>query len=426
MACVVVAGAGLAGLACAWRLQRAGHEVEVLERAPALAGRHERYGFVLDDEPPLPGEATADLERMLEPLRRASALRPLARRDTAVVSGGQLQPQTSPAELLGSRRFSPRSWLALASGVRRRRPGGRRADESLAEFTRREFGGEVLEAAVAPWCEGGVGCTPEQISRDFALALLRDQIRPGPWFSLVGGAAALREALAGEVPVRWGCELLALESQSDGVRMRVRSGAREHRIFGDAAVIALPAGAVPRVCPKLSPGEAGFFANRVELPGVTVFLMLDRPPRSLRTHRVLVPRSLNLTVGSVTSQHHRSGATPDGAGLLAVRLASRQVSTLSGEPDALVVDAVLASLARTPIGRLDVQATAVLRRTRAHPVFPVGHAMSLARFNGRLDPSPRLSFAGDYLVKPGVAGKIASGMRAATRIAQELSGVEAP
>ena len=32
MASIVVAGGGLAGLACAWKLRRAGHEVEVLER----------------------------------------------------------------------------------------------------------------------------------------------------------------------------------------------------------------------------------------------------------------------------------------------------------------------------------------------------------------------------------------------------------
>ena len=37
MASVIVVGGGLAGLACAWKLQRAGHEVELLERRRAPA-----------------------------------------------------------------------------------------------------------------------------------------------------------------------------------------------------------------------------------------------------------------------------------------------------------------------------------------------------------------------------------------------------
>ncbi len=39
MASIVVVGGGLAGLVCATRLRRAGHEVEVLEAAPSVGGR---------------------------------------------------------------------------------------------------------------------------------------------------------------------------------------------------------------------------------------------------------------------------------------------------------------------------------------------------------------------------------------------------
>ncbi|MEZ4292673.1 MAG: NAD(P)-binding protein [Myxococcota bacterium] len=38
-ASVVVVGGGLAGLVCGTRLRRAGHEVELLEAAPAVGGR---------------------------------------------------------------------------------------------------------------------------------------------------------------------------------------------------------------------------------------------------------------------------------------------------------------------------------------------------------------------------------------------------
>ena len=54
VASVVVVGGGLAGLVCAWRLRRAGHDVEVLESAcePGGSARsEERLGFRLDRRP---------------------------------------------------------------------------------------------------------------------------------------------------------------------------------------------------------------------------------------------------------------------------------------------------------------------------------------------------------------------------------------
>ena len=39
MASIVVVGGGVAGLTCAWRLVRAGHDVEVLESETTVGGR---------------------------------------------------------------------------------------------------------------------------------------------------------------------------------------------------------------------------------------------------------------------------------------------------------------------------------------------------------------------------------------------------
>ena len=48
---VIVVGAGLAGLSCAWKLRRSGHEVEVLEARSRPGGRTQseiREGFTLE------------------------------------------------------------------------------------------------------------------------------------------------------------------------------------------------------------------------------------------------------------------------------------------------------------------------------------------------------------------------------------------
>ena len=52
-----------------------------------------------------------------------------------------------------------------------------------------------------------------------------------------------------------------------------------------------------------------------------------------------------------------------------------------------------------------------------YPIFYPGYLSSLVRFGRRIDRSPRLSFAGDYLIGPGVESALTSGMRAAAEIA---------
>ena len=64
---IVVVGAGFAGLSCAWKLRRAGHEVEVLEARLLPGGRTRseiRDGFTLESET----QAQVDLLPFLLPL----------------------------------------------------------------------------------------------------------------------------------------------------------------------------------------------------------------------------------------------------------------------------------------------------------------------------------------------------------------------
>ena len=86
------------------------------------------------------------------------------------------------------------------------------------------------------------------------------------------------------------------------------------------------------------------------------------------------------------------------------------------EIGALVVD----QIAGTPIGSLAPRDCVVHRWPAMLPQFGVGYLPHLARFFSRLDRSPRLAFAGDYLVGPTVEAAIASGTRAAAEIARSL------
>ncbi len=114
------------------------------------------------------------------------------------------------------------------------------------------------------------------------------------------------------------------------------------------------------------------------------------------------------------------GAVPAGAGLLVAQLSDVAVEHCLRASDAEVVESALERLARTPLGRLTPARAVVIRRAEWLPRFSRGYLVRLAGFAERLERSPRLAFAGDYLVAPSLEGAVTSGLRAASQVVHDL------
>jgi oxygen-dependent protoporphyrinogen oxidase len=102
-------------------------------------------------------------------------------------------------------------------------------------------------------------------------------------------------------------------------------------------------------------------------------------------------------------------------------LTETAAARLAGAPDDAWVDCALDTLAATPVGRLAIRGAVVHRWDPMLPQFRAGYLPALAAFLARADRSPRLAFAGDYLVGPYTEAALTSGMRAANAAAQTLS-----
>ena len=63
---------------------------------------------------------------------------------------------------------------------------------------------------------------------------------------------------------------------------------------------------------------------------------------------------------------------------------------------------------------------AVARHPDAWPLFEADDVRRLARFLQRFERSPRIAFAGDYLMAPSADGALASGLRAAAELEATL------
>ena len=434
MASVVVVGAGLAGLCCAFRLARAGHEVEVLERESEPGGSARCDGSAAVALPGRSGLALrgdANLDALCAALGLGSALEPLPAPALGILREGRIAAcdARSPARLLASAPLGASARArALGLGLElarlralldpahpeRAAPLDARAAPARL---RRLAGEEAWRWLVAPALAAATGADPEALSEAAALLALR-RLAAGPApRRLVPGPHALAAALAARVAVRSGCAVVRVETETDGARVRYERDGRARSVLADAVVLAIPAALVPALCPKLAPEERGFFESALEQTQISVDLVLDHPP-PLRP-----PPLLWLPPAECTGLAHAAfdaAAVPGAPGLLAVALDRASARELADAPDALVVAHALDALARTPLGRLEVAHARVRRRARAATGLAPGGLRRLAAFAARIERSPRLVFAGEPGTAPGLEAPITAGARAATEVARAL------
>ncbi len=214
--------------------------------------------------------------------------------------------------------------------------------------------------------------------------------------------------------------MFSVETEPGGARVRYRSGrGREGPFLADAVVVALPGPIVPTLCAQLTGDERSFFETVRDAPGISVNLALDEIPRDL-PFATGFARGEGLGLRAIFLSHLEPGAAPEGTKLLTVTLADSATRRLAQVKDEEIAGFTLDALAKTPLGRLSAHESVVHRWQYARPVFPRGALSRLEHFGVRIARSPRLAFAGDYLVGPTVEGALTSGMQAASRVVQSL------
>lgn len=438
MAAIVVVGGGLAGLTCAYRLTRSGHDVEVLESESIPGGRvrSERRGaFLIERGAQFIADGYSNLHGLARGLRLAGDIGPAGRVDDAVLRRGRFQavgssgllafarsPLLSPRAKLGLSRLLIELWRQRASLDPLRPEAALALDgEDMASFLLRTVGAEARDYLIGPAISSTFDSEIEDLSAAFLLLAARLAIGGHRVQYLKGGLGRLTGALANRVSLRTGCRVFAVESETNGVRVRYRAGERERTVVADAAVVAVPGPLVRQLCVKLTPTEAGFFEAVEYARGIIVHLMLESPPAALGSHfGVAFPRSSGLELYGLAVDHHKPGVVPSGAGLVNVALRDTAVDRMWESGDDAVSQLVLEELARTPLGRLSPLQSVVVRWPLMLPRFHPGYLSLLARFLRRSDRSPRLAFAGDYLIGPHSEAAVTSGMRAVSEVVASI------
>jgi oxygen-dependent protoporphyrinogen oxidase len=298
---VVVVGAGLSGLAVAFRLRQTlpGVHLTILEgrdRPGGTVWTDHRDGFrvetgpngFLDNKP-----GAVRLCRDLGIDNRLITASEGSRRNRFVFLRDRLHRlPSSPPGILTTPLLSAGGKLALLREPLRRKPAGAPADESVAAFARRRFGREATDVFMDALVTGIYAGDPEALSvracfprlaqfEDEAGSVLRGFLRsakqkkrdaaargekPAPTraWSFREGLRALVEALAGRVGVTTGVRVTRVERAGAGWAVR---GEGRDAWESDAVVLACPAyeqaAAVADLDPALAADLAAILYNRV-------------------------------------------------------------------------------------------------------------------------------------------------------------------
>src|SRR6202795_2751625 len=172
---VAVIGAGISGLACAYRLQQLGLDVTVFEANDCAGGMIdsvEKDGFLFEAGPQS-FQGTPELLELIRELGLEAQLQkadPRAPRYVLLHSHLRKIPM-SPQALLASTLLNPVSrWKIASEPFKKSQPPTE--EESVAAFVRRKFGNEILEYLVAPFVSGVYAGDPEKLSLKAAFPTL--------------------------------------------------------------------------------------------------------------------------------------------------------------------------------------------------------------------------------------------------------------
>lgn len=435
---MIVVGAGIAGLAAAFRLQQAGVQVLVLESADHVGGRMwtiERDGFRIDTGAMM---LSTNYPEMVALAREAGLGGEIVRSSNLIgyLRDGRVHRMrtTSAIDSFRGTLLTPRDkLLMLRMGFDLARYW-RRLDtydlarsvpldsESTDAYARRlGFSDGAREHFLGPTAMSlSFGDANELSKVGFLWALKR--VFGGGFFSSANGVGFLAAGLERTLPVRLGARVTQVLEGADGVHVSWREADGAHTATAAAVVIALPGPSVGPIYPQLGAERAALLGRVGYARSLHVHFALTRPgaePAAM----VYTSPGRHGGLGLTFFEHNKApGRVPAGMGLISTYWHERWSEANWHLDDEVVIELAQAAVAGAFPGALDHVAFALVTRVRDCVVInDPGLCATQAKLAALCHPSDRVQLAGDYFSCSSTNTSLCLGERAARRLIAALA-----
>jgi oxygen-dependent protoporphyrinogen oxidase len=472
---VVVIGAGIAGLVCAYRLKSLGVDVLLIESSNRIGGvmLSEMIDGYLIERGPNSSQGTEELMALIEELGLMDEMVEGDPKAPAYVYfNGQLHAVPS-----GAGAFIKSGLLSIGGKLRIFGEPfiGKRTssdEESILSFARRRIGREAAERMVAPFISGIYAGDAEKISVQAAFprlwnleatygGLIRGSIakarearrakkaastvldKAAPTrrrlVSFKHGMGVLPHTLAVKIgedlitgiadsTSRDGAQAVSLRRDapkpSSGFIVEFNHAGNPQRVTADQLIIATPAKAAASIIDSLSPELNQLLDGIYYPPLAIIYLAYDiagvRTP--LDGFGFLVPPSEGMNIlGCVWNSSLFAGRAPQGKALLTVFVGGARKPETARLPDAELVSLVHAEMQKVLDITGEPTVVGITRWQRAIPQYNIGHRDRVQRIEALLKESPGLHLIGNYLHGVSTGDVIKEADRVAREVNQALA-----
>ncbi len=434
----VVIGGGVSGLATAWYLRKAGRDVRLLEKNPAVGGcmrTLRQDGFLLEQGPfnvlvrdPAFEQLLGDLGDDIE----VEAAGPDAKMRYLYLGGGLVSLPSGPASLITSRFLSASGKMRLlAEPICARRP--KSDDPTIGEFATRHFGAEFAQNVLGALITGVFGgdvdrlslkaCFPSiaRLDREHRSLFLhglsvpfrrigKPKKPPRRWKGLinfVGGLGAVSDAIARGLgdAVSTNCEVTSVERCGDGYSVAYSASGVSQSFDTRHLVLATPIGQAIGLLETMADEPAGKIAESLasveSVPLVILNLGFRRDDigHDLKGFGFLVPpkeEGLSFLGVLWASSIFPSHAPPD-RHLLRVFVGGAKRPELAHKNDDELVALAMDELRDLLELRGDPVLVNSCRHANAVPQYYPGHTEIVRCIRAQLSSIPNLHLVGNYL-----------------------------
>ena len=422
---VIIIGAGISGLSCAWTLKKLGIEAEIVEAASRAGGviQTENINGYRIETGPNSFQASPPMFDLIDELGLSEdLLAPDPHAARFVYLNGRLRKFP-----FGPLSFGGMLRILVEPLVRSKSP----KNESVGQFFRRRFGRQVHDHLVAPLLTGMYAADTERLSmaavfprmvemeREYgslAGAMLRSlthrsaaaspsRPRPrGTIFSFENGMETLPARLASNLTIRYGIT----DARPGNAR---------------ATVLAVPAYQASSILQQQYPAAARVLGNIQYAPMVIAAASLPEHSfkEPLRGFGFLAPRNQGVhLLGTLFSSSLFTGRAPEGQVLLTSFIGGSFEPDAMEWPDARVWETVCSELKQILGTSMLPEPIALYRRRHAIPQYGIGHEGWVEQLGDELKNAPGLFIASNYIQGVSVPACIEHGARTAQTVAEYL------